>query len=78
MSAYFQREVEMAISNLEAGHEARHTLHSKEVLLEAEQIARSADLSWGCKFRKDPRRFSSTPRMASAEQVATYLERAAR
>lgn len=73
MSPY-SLEVLTAMANLRAGHDPRHLLHSARTLVEATQAIRAERPDWGAKFRKDPRRFSSTPRMASAEQVASFIE----
>lgn len=72
--SYGEREVQMCVENLRAGHEPRHLLHSPVVVLEATQRLRAEQPSWGERFRKDPRRFSSTPRLASAETVAAFID----
>lgn len=74
MSPYLAREIELAVENLRAGHSPRHLLCSTNVLVAATQRLRAERPEWGVRFKKDPRRFSSTPRLASAECVAAFID----
>jgi hypothetical protein len=69
-----ERDIELAVENLRAGHAPRHLLHSPAVILEATQRLRAKSPTWGERFKKDPRRFSSTPQFASAETVAAFID----
>lgn len=72
--SHLEREIADAVANLRAGHAPRHLLHSPRVIVAAVQQVRAEQPSWGERFKKDPRRFSSTPRLASAESVAAFID----
>jgi hypothetical protein len=67
-------EVLHAMANLRAGHHPRDLLCSLATLIEATQALRAERPSWGACFIKDPRRFSSTPRIATPEQVGAFID----
>lgn len=72
-AGHHAREVEHAVANLREGHAPWHTLHSPVVLLAAIQVLRAETPGWGARFKRDPRKFSSTPRRASVEQVTNFI-----